>query len=263
MDFDVYGVGGPYLEAGAYAELRVNLLANPWWTIDAGLRAEVGLSLDLWFFKASFQGPHVELTRSRAANAPGAYPGPGLGSGDPPTGTAGRSYDVVLPASGGAPPYSYWRVSGSIPPGLTLRTDGHLVGTPSEAGTWSFTYRVIDSTGNRSGSDRGVTVSIAAPPPPSAVTLSKGGSALGRPGCSSPSCAYLDVSVSGFSANATVTIVCRASNGDEGGWYSYTRTTDGNGNGFWPGSSGGCYYGYAGRQVWVTVNGTESNHVTW
>ena len=93
-------------------------------------------------------------------------------------------------------------------------------------------------------------------PPPGvsagSAAVSRGGSAQGRPGCTSTACAYVDVSIANF-ASGSHTVVCRAS-GEEGGFYTYTM--DGT-------SSSVCYYGFAGRQVWVTVDGIESNRVTW
>lgn len=93
------------------------------------------------------------------------------------------------------------------------------------------------------------------PPSPSVVTLSKGASAQGQPGCTTSACRFLQVNFENFDGG-NHTIVCRASNGDEGGWYLYTRSGSSN-------SSAVCYYGFPGRSVWVTVDGLESNHVTW
>ena len=93
------------------------------------------------------------------------------------------------------------------------------------------------------------------PPPQRTVSLAKGASAAGQPGCSSSACRYLAVSFSNFS-NAGHTIVCRASNGDEGGFFTYTRSGS-------SGSSAACYYGFGGRTVWVTVDGVSSNQIVW
>ncbi|RUL79017.1 Ig domain-containing protein [Dyella choica] len=46
-----------------------------------------------------------------------------------PDGTIGQPYHYVIRATGGVPPYSYH--SGSLPPGITLSTDGTLAGAPS------------------------------------------------------------------------------------------------------------------------------------
>lgn len=93
------------------------------------------------------------------------------------------------------------------------------------------------------------------PPPPPTVSLVKGASAQGLPGCSTSACRYLQVSFANFSSG-THTIKCRASGGDEGGFYSYTKSGASN-------TSSVCYYGFAGRSVWVTVDSVESNKITW
>ncbi|HLH07365.1 MAG TPA: DUF4082 domain-containing protein [Terriglobales bacterium] len=62
-----------------------------------------------------------------------------------PTGIVNGSYSTTLSASGGVPPYSWTLVSGTLPSGLTLSSGGILSGTPTVAGTFSFTVQVADS----------------------------------------------------------------------------------------------------------------------
>jgi hypothetical protein len=95
------------------------------------------------------------------------------------------------------------------------------------------------------------------------VTISKGVSAQGQPGCSSSSCKWVNVTVTRFPANKTVTIVCRADSWP-GGFWTYSAKTDSSGNGNWPGNTtGGCYYGYTGTNLWVTVDSAKSNTILW
>ncbi len=254
LDFKVYGIAGPYVTIGAFAALDVNLGRTPWWMINAGMRAGVGFSLDLGFTKFNYDAGTIELFRHTVAQASSPFPGPtnGGGSGN---GTVGSSYDLTLQASGGRAPYSWYRVSGLLPPGLTLRTDGHLVGVPTATGTWSFVVRVIDGAGNRIAADQTVTVSFNNPPPPPppgrSVSASKGGSAQGRSGCTSSACAYLVVSFSNFGGGAH-TVTCNASNTGE--WYRYTTSAT---------TTAYCYYGYPGQTVWATVDGVGSNSFRW
>jgi len=253
IDFKIYGVAGPYVRVGPFAQLDVNLLGNPWWKITAGVEAGAGLTLDLGFKKFSYDAPTIDLFSRVVAEASSGYPGPSSAGGTASTGTVGSGYNVTLTASGGAPPYSWYRVSGVLPPGISLTTDGHLVGTPQAAGTWTFVVRVIDAAGNRVSADQTVTVSFANPQPPPGrtVTLSKGTSAQGKPGCSSTACRYMVVSFSGFSAG-NHTVVCNASNAPA--FYSYVTSLT---------TTAYCYYGYPGQSVWATVDGVSSNHVTW
>jgi trimeric autotransporter adhesin len=61
------------------------------------------------------------------------------------TGTYGTSYTASLAATGGNSPYTWGLASGNLPPGLFLSTGGVLSGTPTAAGTYSFSIATIDS----------------------------------------------------------------------------------------------------------------------
>jgi hypothetical protein len=63
-----------------------------------------------------------------------------------PNGIVGQPYSQQLAATGGTPPYK-WSAATSLPPGLSLTSDGLIQGTPTTAGTFSFTIIVTDSTG--------------------------------------------------------------------------------------------------------------------
>lgn len=54
-----------------------------------------------------------------------------------------ESYQAQLTASGGYPPYS-WDVTGTLPDGLTLDSQGKISGIPSQAGSWNFDIVVSD-----------------------------------------------------------------------------------------------------------------------
>ncbi|MBZ5582211.1 MAG: Ig domain-containing protein [Acidobacteriia bacterium] len=61
-----------------------------------------------------------------------------------PTGT----YSGALSAAGGAPPYTWSLVSGSLPAGLTLSPSGAITGTPVLGKSGTFTVAVADSAGS-------------------------------------------------------------------------------------------------------------------
>jgi len=66
-----------------------------------------------------------------------------------PGGTAGTGYSTTLQASGGTTPYSWSISAGSLPAGLTLNSStGQISGTPTTAGTASFTVQVTDAASN-------------------------------------------------------------------------------------------------------------------
>jgi hypothetical protein len=60
-------------------------------------------------------------------------------------GVIGLSYKQLLIVSGGVPPYTWTIDSGSLPPGLSVSTDGIISGTPTALGKYSFTAKVVDS----------------------------------------------------------------------------------------------------------------------
>src|SRR6185369_1600042 len=62
-----------------------------------------------------------------------------------PGGTIGQSYSAALSAAGGAAPYAWSIGSGALPQGLRLTSAGTIDGTPTAAGTASFTVHVTDA----------------------------------------------------------------------------------------------------------------------
>jgi hypothetical protein len=152
-----------------------------------------------------------------------------------------------------APPATVGATSPPPPPAVTSPPET-AAPPPTTARPTTTTTRPTTTT------TRPTTTTTTAPPPPPpptapprTVSISKGGSAVGQPGCSSSACRWVTVSYSNFGGGSH-TVVCRASNGDEGGWYTYSTSNT---------TSTVCYYGWPGRQVWVTVDGVESSHITW
>jgi Putative Ig domain len=63
-------------------------------------------------------------------------------------GTVGVPYEVGLFPGGGVSPYTWSHVAGTLPPGLSVQASpGRVRGTPTTAGTFTFTVRVDDSSG--------------------------------------------------------------------------------------------------------------------
>ncbi len=99
-----------------------------------------------------------------------------------PSGQVGVAYSATLTISGGIPPYS-WTNSGSVPPWLlmlsfTSSSNIGLSGTPTTAGSYSFTVTVSDSSTPPLTASMGYTITISAksstptptPTPPTPVT---------------------------------------------------------------------------------------------
>jgi hypothetical protein len=80
-----------------------------------------------------------------------------------PDGTVGVLYSTLLRASGGTPPYVWSQTSsGSMPPGVTLGSNGNFVGTPTASGTFGpYVFLVTDSAGNKA-STASLTIKIIA-----------------------------------------------------------------------------------------------------
>ena len=73
-------------------------------------------------------------------------------------GTVGSSYFQNFFTSGGVGPFTWTVAAGKLPPGVVL-TPGHLGGTPTVAGTFTFTIKVTDSAGNQATEPGSITIS--------------------------------------------------------------------------------------------------------
>ncbi|MBU1534520.1 hypothetical protein KKF84_04320 [Myxococcota bacterium] len=63
-----------------------------------------------------------------------------------PAGMNYEPYEADLQAAGGIPPFGWKLMEGELPRGLILTADGIISGTTEEAGEWSLTFMVTDST---------------------------------------------------------------------------------------------------------------------
>jgi hypothetical protein len=91
---------------------------------------------------------------SKAGNEPLAINA--SGGTDLGPGTVGQPFAQNFFLSGGAAPYTWSLASGQLPPGLTLQTfasprdaSDELAGTPTKAGTYTFTMRLTDYPGQQ------------------------------------------------------------------------------------------------------------------
>jgi len=76
-----------------------------------------------------------------------------------PSGQVQTSYSASLQATGGTPPYTWSVISGQLPNGLTLSSsNGTISGTPTLAGTSTFTIQVNDNAGGSASA--GLTINI-------------------------------------------------------------------------------------------------------
>jgi len=87
-----------------------------------------------------------------------------------PAGTVGTAYPgIVFAAIGGQTPYTWTVATGQVPPGLALHPPGGyghhappsdiiLYGTPTTAGTFTFTIKVTDSLGDTATQSLSITI---------------------------------------------------------------------------------------------------------
>jgi hypothetical protein len=84
-------------------------------------------------------------------------------AGGLPGARVGVPYAATLQATGGVAPYTWSLAPGSGPPpaGLTLTSDGRIVGTPTAAGTATFTAQVTDAASTPGQNGRTFTLAVS------------------------------------------------------------------------------------------------------
>ncbi len=79
-------------------------------------------------------------------------------------GTVNVPYSASLAAIGGSPPYTWTLTSGALPIGLSLSSDGAITGTPTQAGSSTFTVQVADSQQRTASAQLSITVTSSGTP---------------------------------------------------------------------------------------------------
>jgi len=76
------------------------------------------------------------------------------------SGTVGVAYQTNFFAAGGVQPYKWSIPAGQLPPGLALiaRPPAGISGTPTTAGTFTFTVAVTDKTGTQTTEPGSITI---------------------------------------------------------------------------------------------------------
>lgn len=101
-----------------------------------------GLSTAIAGGSSTITATQGSLTGSAVVNVP--VSALGITSSSLPNATVGRPYSATLTALGGSAPYTWSVANGVLPSGLTLSANGQISGTPTSAGTFSFSAQVAD-----------------------------------------------------------------------------------------------------------------------
>jgi hypothetical protein len=138
-----------------------------------------------------------------------------------PVGTVGSPYSFTFGGAGGcgpALPYQFTVINGSLPPGLALASSGHVSGTPTSAGAWSFWVNLSDQNPpsadwcRPSEAQRQFTITIngpgggSAPPPAPAPTPALSITTSGLPGATVGTAYSTTLAASGGSGTKSWTI---------------------------------------------------------
>jgi hypothetical protein len=95
-------------------------------------------------------------------------PAPSINNTPPPTATVGSPYGFTFIVNDGLAPFAWIPPAGPIG-GLAFMPDGSLSGTPSAAGIYPITLKVVDAL-NQSSASEPFTVRIATPRPSASFT---------------------------------------------------------------------------------------------
>lgn len=136
----------------------------------------------IMYFMAHGRGRDATLAADDRAGALAIYPASGGGGGPGPgtpvsitslsvsDGVRDHHYNTTLAATGGAAPYRWSLISGTLPPNLSLSTNGTIDGTPTATGSYSFAVQAFDSGSPVQSDARWLS-----------ITIRESGGALGPP----------------------------------------------------------------------------------
>ncbi len=110
---------------------------------------------------ADAAGAQAKQTYSVTIGSAAVVTGPTITTTTLPAGTVGASYSGKISASGGTAPYVFTRTSGNLPTSVDLTGAGSITGTPTAAGTYTFTVTVADANGLTANQSYSVTIAAA------------------------------------------------------------------------------------------------------
>ena len=136
------GMGSPVFQAQTGGALSGRPTFEGTYTFTLGVVDSVGAT-DTETFSITIAAPRPVAVTTGAALRPATH---------------GAAYDVLLTADGGLPGYTWSLSAGTLPPGVRV-IGGHLAGTPTVTGTYTFTVAATDSRGSTATKTLAVTIS--------------------------------------------------------------------------------------------------------
>jgi len=134
-------------------------------SIDAGTGVIAGVPTSFGTFSATIQGQDAYSGRTASAPIAIAIAPTALAIATPPlpAGQVGVSYQTALISVGGTGATTWSITAGALPAGLTLDASGAISGTPSTAGTATFTAQATDAgwPGNLAAQSMAITIAPA------------------------------------------------------------------------------------------------------
>ena len=161
------GATQPFTATGTYSDGSTqNITSQAIWASSSTAAATInlnglaaGVSAGTTTISAALGGKTGTTTLTVQA-APVAITTPFL-----PNGVANVIYSTQLTANGGAMPYTWSLASGLLPAGLTLNaTSGAIIGTPTNAGIFSFAIQVTDASNPAQKTTNTFSIAITATP---------------------------------------------------------------------------------------------------
>jgi hypothetical protein len=167
---NVVATGGvaPYdYEIGA-GLLPGGMILNPITGVLSGTPTEAGpfnFTVSVTDSSGTFDGGNGPFTVNKNYALFIAAPTITLSPSSLPAGTTAISYRQTVTAAGGTSPYVYSLSAGTLPAGLTFNSAGLLSGTPTAAGSYNFTVKVVDSTGGTGPYSQTINYNLFINPP--------------------------------------------------------------------------------------------------
>jgi hypothetical protein len=115
-------------------------------TLFGGLIASTGAAVAFYFSSKSADQARADILNAVTAVGQGGTAPSAFSAISPPAGTHGNEYTYRIVANGQPAPL-YQTISGNLPTGLILGTDGTLTGTPTVPGPYTFQIAAFNSSG--------------------------------------------------------------------------------------------------------------------